>query len=186
VSSLPRTIPAGDVELRPLAPTDLGDLVGAINTSLVELGPWFTWAQTEADRHQLLTDIQEDAAAFDAGTDFVFGIFEVSTEELVGNVRVNPEEAPGVAAIGYWVRSDRHRRGYATAAVIAATEGTFAHLPVIQRIEIHMDKANVKSFGVPARAGYVLDREVTREIIAPAHTGHGWVWVADRNRWDAS
>lgn len=182
---LPRSLDAGHIVLRPLTEADGPALVDAINASLPELQRWFTWARDLVDAAEQTDRLSAAASCFDAGTDYEYGIIERDTGALVGCIRLNPQEAPNVAAIGYWVRSDRHRRGYATSATVAVTRAAFDVLRRIERIEIHMDKANVASTGVPGRAGYVLDREETREILAPGHTGKGWVWVADKLRWAA-
>jgi len=121
-------------------------------------------------------------AAFLAGQDFEFSLFETGAEELVGGLRVNPVVAPGTAEIGYWVRSDRHRRGYATEAVTLATAAAFESLAALSQIEIQMDPANRPSQGVAARAGNRLDREIERLAEAPAHTSRALVWTIQRPR----
>ena len=180
---IPDVAPAGEVDLRRIAEDHVDALVAAITSSLEELRPWFPWATEPPDPVQQVGRVRELTVAFDAGTDFEFGIFEGATQELVGALRLNPHEGPGTGAIGYWVRSDRQRRGYASAAVRAATSAAFDHLPAVEQIEIHMDRANVASTGVARSAGYTLDREVTRDVLTPGHTGRGWVWVAERGRW---
>jgi RimJ/RimL family protein N-acetyltransferase len=103
-----------------------------------------------------------------------------------GGCRLNPTAGPGAAGIGYWVRSDRARRGYATAATRAATTATFEHLSHIERVYIHMDQANVASVAVPTKLGFELDHEEDRPIEASGHTGRGYVWVMTRDTWCAS
>ena len=54
----------------------------------------------------------------------------------------------------------------------------------MDRVEIRHDKANVASGGVPAKLGFTLVEEYTREITAPAETGTGYVWRMERNEWE--
>jgi RimJ/RimL family protein N-acetyltransferase len=68
--------------------------------------------------------------------------------------------------IGYWVGSDRHRRGYATAAAQCLTDSGFACVDGVARIEIRMDRANVASAGVPAKLGYELAGEAAYDKLA--------------------
>ncbi len=85
-----------------------------------------------------------------------------------------------MAELGYWIRSDRHRRGYATCLVRAATNAVFEHLPEIDQIQVRMDRANGPSAGVARSAGLTLSDEVDRPIVAPGHTGRALVWIANR------
>jgi RimJ/RimL family protein N-acetyltransferase len=121
--------------------------------------------------------------AFGAGTDYEFAVVEPDSGELVGGLRLNPGAGARTAGIGYWIRSDRHRLGYASAASRAITTATLESLPTIERIEIHMDQANHASAAVARSAGFALEREVERDFLAPAHTGRGFVWVTTRSRW---
>ena len=90
---------------------------------------------------------------------------------------------PRAAEIGYWVRSDRHNRGYATTAVGALTDAAFGGLADLERIEIHMDRANVASARVPEKLGYRFVRTERRDRLAVAHTGQGYVLERTRHDW---
>ena len=85
--------------------------------------------------------------------------------------------------LGYWVRSDKHRRGYATTASAALTDAAFERLPDVERVEIHVDTANVASNGVAAKLGYVLDHTEDRERLAPAQSGRWSVFTMTRDHW---
>jgi hypothetical protein len=50
-------------------------------------------------------------------------------------------------------------------------------LPGVDRVEIHSDKANVRSAAVPRRLGYRLDRVEPRPVSAPAESGLLMVWT---------
>jgi RimJ/RimL family protein N-acetyltransferase len=181
--TLPDVVPAGAVLLRRLRAGDAVALVEAYAASLPDLARWFSWAQTVPTVDSQSTRLRAADHDFGAGTDFHFAI--THDGELVGELRVNPRAGPRVAAIGYWVHSGHHRQEFATAATRASTTATFAHLPDIDRVEIHMDQANVASVGVARAVGYRLDREVDRDVLAPRHTGRGYVWATTRARWTA-
>ena len=78
--------------------------------------------------------------------------------------------------IGYWVRTDRTRRGIATSAAGALTRAAFS-LPGVERVEIHCDQSNRPSAGVAAKLGYILARTEPKEPAAPGETGRFMVWV---------
>jgi RimJ/RimL family protein N-acetyltransferase len=176
-------ISAGPVQLRRLRPTDAWALVEAVTASLPELGPWFEWAQAPPDLEEQRERLAHADHAFANGEDYEFAMLEPDTGVFVGAVRLNPLAGPRTAGIGYWVRSDRHRRGYASSATYAITTATFAWLPTIDRIEIHMDQANNASVAVARHVGFELEREVDRDILTPGHTGRGFVWSITRTRW---
>ncbi len=183
MASLPSTIGAGPIELRRWQPGDLSALVDAVSASLAELRVWMPWA-----RDPVTTDSYEEVlknfdAAFDAGTEFVFGIFETSGSAVVGGCGLHCGQGPGIGEIGYWVRTDRYRRGFATAAVRALTTATFHYLRDIEEIHVTMDKANAPSAGVPAGLGYKLMMEEDRGIQAPGDTGRGLRWMITRADW---
>jgi len=181
---LPDVLLGGPVELHRLTSAYTIALVDAISESLPDLGQWFPWAQTDPNVEDQRQRSAEADRKFGTGEDFVFVLIQGETRQLVGSLRLDPLVGVGTAGNGYWVRSNQHRRGYASAAVRAASSAAFKYLPAINLLEIQMDQANEASAGVPRKLGYVLDREIERERLAPKHTGRGFVWVMARERWE--
>lgn len=157
------------------------DIVAGMTSSLAELRPWFPWAQGTPSVEDQIVRARESLRAFAAGEDFHFSMVETASGGLVGGLRVNPSRGPSTAEIGYYVHTDRHRRGFASAATRVAAAAAFEHLDWIKRVEVRMDVANTPSIGVAAAAGFVFDREIDRPIAAPAHTGRAQVWTMDRS-----
>ena len=87
--------------------------------------------------------------------------------------------------LGYWVHPSFARRGLATSAARQLTGAALA-LHGITHVEIHHDKANVASAGVPRRLGYWLLGEVPDQIQAPCEIGIECQWRMDRERWDTN
>lgn len=184
--ALPDTVPAGRLELRRWRRECAAELLDAIAASLPELQRWMPWAKrppTLADQEAVLTDGER---AFDAGTDYAYFLREADEGALVGCAGLHRRLGPGAIEIGYWVCSDRHGRGYATAAARALTTTAFRYLADIDRVEIHMDKANHASAAVPRKLGYTLVGEEERKLLAPGHTGKGWIWATRRTDWSPS
>ena len=178
---LPSVIAAGPVELRRLDSTQVDAVVNAITASLPELSRWFLWADTPPGRTQQEQRIRYAEHSFDSGEDFEFSLIEVSSGELVGGLRLNPNTRRDVASIGYWVRTDFHGNGFASAAVRAATQATFEHLPDVITIEIAMDCDNEPSVRVAAAASYTLTAETERPILTSGHSGKGFIWAKHRH-----
>jgi RimJ/RimL family protein N-acetyltransferase len=84
--------------------------------------------------------------------------------------------------IGYWVHVAHVRLGYATEMSEALTHLAFG-IDEIERVEIHHDKANVASAGVPRRLGFGLLSETPDEISAPGEIGVDCAWIVTRGTW---
>src|SRR3954469_1726880 len=124
MAALPEVLSAGPVELRRCRVADLDALMGAIEISQLELARWLPWADPMPTREAELEFLGTRQAAFDADEDWGYFLIESGTDELVGGAGLHPK-APGEVEIGYWVRTDRTRRGYATAAARALTNAAF-------------------------------------------------------------
>ena len=177
---LPISIDAVQIELRRLHEEHVEAVVAAMALSLPELSVWFPWAQARPDQTVQLDRARRAVDAFEAGRDFEFSLVEIVSREIVGGFRINPLAGERMAEFGYWIRSDRHRRGYATQAVRAATTAVFTHLPHIAEVQVHTDRANLASARVASAAGFTLAGEIDRPAAAPGHTGKALVWVAIR------
>jgi len=180
MAALPDVLPAGSVQLRRCRLGNLDALMDAVARSQSELARWLPWADpmptVEAEREFLL----QQQRSFDADEDWGYFLIASGTDDLVGGAGLHPR-ARGVVEIGYWVRTDCTRRGYATAAAGALTSAAFAHLPDVERVGIRMDQANVASAAVPPKLGYRLDGEdPLRDIVASGHSGKGWIWICTR------
>jgi len=116
MAALPDAITAGPIELRRWQPGDLPAVLDAVSASLAELRVWMPWARDPVTAESYADVLENFHATFDAGTEFVFGMFETSGPAVVGGCGLHFRQGPGVGEIGYWVRTDRHRRGFATAA----------------------------------------------------------------------
>jgi len=180
---MPDVLEASPLNLVRWRPEVVDEVLEAVRASFADLQLWMHWAQTMPTRQQQQEALTEGAAAFDAGTEFGFLFRETATGELVGGGGVHRRVGPGAVEIGYWVRSDRHNRGYATRATRAMTDATFTHLADVDRIEIHMDRANNASARIPEKLGYRLLRVEPREKLALGQTGMSCVWEKHRDEW---
>ena len=163
--------------LRCFAPTDAPLVSRAIEASLEHLRTFLPWARAEPlsldERVGLLRQFRGE---FDLDRDQTFGLFSPDERELVGGAGLHLRVGPHAREIGYWVRADVTRRGYATEAVAALTQIALlaqgAH-----RLEIHCDPRNVASSGVPRKLGFV--HEATRRRVVDVDAAR----AADRMIW---
>lgn len=150
--------------------------MSAISISQPDLARWLPWADPMPSREAEEAFLRDRWRDFDADKLYGFAVIEEATSEIVGTAGLHPK-VPGLAEIGYWVRSDRTGRGYATAAARRLTTAAFEHLSTVSKVIIRMDRANQASAAIPRKLGFVLEETYEyREIVASGHTGHGLVW----------
>jgi ribosomal-protein-serine acetyltransferase len=183
VERLPDTIPSPRLKLRRWVATDAADLCAAVTANLEHLRPWMPWIAAEpvsiAERMALLAQWQSE---WERGGDAVIGAFLDGV--IVGSTGIHRRRGPGVLEIGYWVHRDHTRNGYATEIAASLTTAAFT-VPDIDRVEIHHDKANVASAGVPRSLGYTFAGETLDAVTSPGEVGIDCRWVVQRHEWMA-
>jgi RimJ/RimL family protein N-acetyltransferase len=180
---MPDRLQAGAIELLRWHSDYVDDIMAAVESSYSELHQWMAWAQTMPTREAMNAVIAEGAASFEADREWQYVLLEVASNELVGGAGLHRRVGPDGLEIGYWVRTDRTGRGYATSSARSLTDAAFASSLGVERVEIHMDQANLASVAVPRKLGFHLALEEDRDILAPGHTGRGFIWAVERARW---
>ena len=183
--TLPEQLTAGPITLHRRGLRDVPELRSAIRTSVDELRAFLRWA---ADGVQTTQDLEAAVAArdrdFEAGIGFEYVMREIASDELVGEAGGDVRDQGAVVEVGYWVRTDRVGRGYAAAAAAALTSVAFDASPDVARVELRMDKGNMRSRRVAERLGFALvGDEVFDGERLTGQTGQGWIWAIDRAAW---
>jgi ribosomal-protein-serine acetyltransferase len=144
---------------------------------------WLAWAAEEPmpleRRQAMIDDWDRD---WRRGGDVVLGVF--LDGHLVGGCGLHRRIAADGLEIGYWIHPAHIRRGFATRAAGLLTDAALG-VPGITHVEIHHDKANVASAGVPRKLGFQWLGETADEPMAPGDLGIEWRWRMDRARWQA-
>jgi RimJ/RimL family protein N-acetyltransferase len=178
---LPQLVTTERLVLRTWREDDAEALGAAITASLDHLLPWMPWAALEPlpieDRRKLITGWETEWAS---GADVVFGVFLDGA--VIGGCGLHRRIGPHGIEIGYWIHTDHTRQGYATELSAALTDVAFT-VDGIERVEIHHDRANTASRGVPRRLGYELTGEAPAEAAAPSETGVNCVWSVTKEQW---
>ncbi len=167
--------------VRRWVPGDAEALTAAIAESIEHLRPWMPWASEEpvsVDRRRAM--IGEWERDWARGGDVILGILLAG--RIVGGCGLHHRIGAQGLEIGYWIHPVFLRRGLATQAAHMLTEAAFS-VPVITRVEIHHDKANRASEGVPRKLGFRLVDEAPDEPAAPAESGICCRWRVDRTTW---
>jgi RimJ/RimL family protein N-acetyltransferase len=162
---------------------DAEPLHRAVTESVEHLRPWLPWiAEEPRTVEQRRALIAGWTAGHGPDGDLVFGMF--LGDEVVGGCGLHRRLGPDALEIGYWVHAAHLRRGFATAGAAAMTTVAF-DFPEIRRVEIHHDRANAPSAGVPRALGFTRGGERPSVAQAPAETGVHVIWTILREQWAA-
>ena len=162
----PERIETSRLHLRCWRPGDAPLIQEAIADSLEHLRPWLPWALAEPSPPAAMAErLELFAAWFQVGEDWHYGIFSPDEQRVIGGCGLHPRIGPLGIEIGYWIRAEETRRGYATEAAEALTRAALV-LPGIERVEIRCDARNLPSAGIPRKLGYRLV-ETRRDNAAP-------------------
>jgi RimJ/RimL family protein N-acetyltransferase len=180
---LPDRIETDRLVLRTWTVDDAEALAVAITESIEHLRPWMPWIAHEPlaleDRQKLITEWD---TKWRAGEDAVYGVFHDGA--VVGGTGLHRRVGPGALEIGYWIHVDFARRGFATELSAALTGAAF-DLGDIERVEIHHDKGNVASEGVPRALGNTFTGDVAAAVAAPSESGVQCIWSMTRAEWES-
>jgi ribosomal-protein-serine acetyltransferase len=177
----PVELRTGDVVIRTWRADDARALGEAIGDSLDHLRPWMPWIASEPlPRSERRAMLRRWSAQSGPDEDHLFGIFHDGA--VVGGCGIHNRIGPGVREIGYWVRRGWTRQGIATRAARELTSYALA-MSGVARVEIHHDRANVASAGVPRGLGYTFAGESAEQIDAPGESGINCRWQMTPAAW---
>jgi RimJ/RimL family protein N-acetyltransferase len=167
--------------LRRWVPKDAEALGRAVAESAAHLRPWMDWiAEEPVPLEQRRARIEEWEQEWSQGGDVILGVFVDG--HVVGGCGLHHRIGAGGLEIGYWIHSAFLRRGLATRTARALTDAAFG-VAGIARVEIHHDKANQASAGVPRKLGFEWLGESPDEPAAPADLGIEWRWRMKKEGW---
>lgn len=150
-------------------PRDAALVKEAIDSSLDHLRPFMAWADDEPQPvEQKVALLRRFRAAFDAGENFTYGIFDAEERQVLGGTGLHPRIGPGGLEIGYFVRASATRQGIATESSAALIRVAF-EVCEADRVEIRIDPRNRASFGIPRRLGFPEEATLRRRL--PARDG---------------
>ncbi|NLD77489.1 MAG: GNAT family N-acetyltransferase [Acidimicrobiales bacterium] len=190
VERLPRRIDSERLVIRCWEPDDVDLLIAAVQASLDHLRPWMPWIADEPlGRDERLDLMDEWQTAWASGGDVVYGVFlrpDPGSPDpdpvVVGGAGLHRRLGPGGLEVGYWVHAHHTRRGYATEIAGALTDAAFAQ-PDIDRVEVHHDRANEASAGVPRKLGFGYVGSRPSDVVAPGESGQECAWRITRAGW---
>jgi ribosomal-protein-serine acetyltransferase len=180
---LPETVESDRLVLRGWRSADAEALHALVAANRDHLRPWMAWAEEPATAEQNRSLFTGWDATRLAGGEAVYGLF--LDGEAVGGTGLHPRLGPGGLEIGYWVAAAWTRRGLATEAAAALTTTALAY-PGIDHVEIHHDRANRASAGIPRALGFTYIGDQPREPVAPSEVGYQSVWRVTAATWSGA
>lgn len=143
--------------IRPPKPGDAKPINLAINQSLKEIGRWMPWASDPS--------LETTADFIKRGIQYwqtyqpkeLPMIIELkSTGEIIAASGFNEKSnfAVPMFEIGYWINTKHAGNGFITEAIIAITRFAFEYFSAA-RVQISVQKENIKSINVAQRAGFI-------------------------------
>ena len=154
---IPEAIETSRLQLRATRAGHEQAVHAAVIESLPELLPWMPWTHPLPEAGDTAAHCSDALEKWLAREILDFCFFERSDGEFVGKGGLHTIDwnVPKFE-IGYWIRSSRAARGYATEATIALATFARARLGA-HRIEITSDARNLASRRVAAKAGFTLE-----------------------------
>jgi RimJ/RimL family protein N-acetyltransferase len=155
----------GVVSLRPLQMADCEAIYTSVRESIAELSRWLPWCHPGYAPADTSGFVGTSIRWWAEGSQFTFGIFDVTDGAHIGVIGVNHlNRQHGYANIGYWVRTGRTGRGFAPRAVRLVARFAFDTLGMA-RVEIAAEPDNLASRRVAEKAGAKLEAVVRNRIV---------------------
>jgi RimJ/RimL family protein N-acetyltransferase len=157
-------------------------MISAVTSSLSELRAWMPWASSIPTLDEMRVTLDQGDIRFGLNEDWPYVICDQEAE-LVGSTGLHRRSGPDVVEIGYWIRSERTGRGYATSVARALTDAAFHCDPRIEHVEISSHERNAASQPVARKLGYEVVREVPKGSQGSVPGGTFLIWSVDRAAW---
>lgn len=153
----PRDLIGEGLVLRPAGPADAEALYEAVRESLAPLSAWLSWCHAGYALEDARTWLGSRRAAWLAGEDFSWLVWEAASGRLLGGAGLNQFDWPHRRAnLGYWTRASACGQGVAVRATRLVARFGFEALG-LERIEIVAAVGNRPSQRVAEKAGAVRE-----------------------------
>lgn len=151
--------------IRCYQPNDAPLLKQAIDESLNHLREWMPWAMSEPEPiNKKIERIRSFQEHFKQGKDFIYGVFNLAEDMVLGGTGLHNRLGGNALEIGYWIHADHVNQGLATEISAALTKIAF-EVYKVGRVEIHCDPENLRSAAIPRKLGYNHDGTLRRRVL---------------------
>lgn len=143
--------------LRPYTPQDAEALRVTTARCKEHLQEFLPWARFEPQTlEQKLDLILGFRAQFDASGNYVYGIFDSQSGELLGGTGLHPRLEGGAFETGYWITPEAQGQGFISESTRAICRIGFDALQ-LDMLGIRMEVPNTRSENVARKLGFVRE-----------------------------
>ena len=145
---------------------DVAPLEDAVRASLVDLHEWLPWAHMDYTHDDAVAFVRDSISARKEAKAFDYAIrSRDNLERHLGNISIWQTSRSGkIGEIGYWIRTDEARQGY-------ATEGTRAMIRVgfqsmgLHKVTLRIAVGNRGSERVAEKLGFAHEGVLREELL---------------------
>lgn len=151
------------MELRAPSTGDAPELVDAIGSSLEALRRFMPWAWLPLDLDGTVDLLRRFRGDFESGRDRVYIGRDRASGVLLGCFGVHDRVGATGRELGYWIRTGHDGQGR-TSELARALARCLIELEGFDRVEVHMDVANLASQRVAANVGCTYEATLRRRL----------------------
>lgn len=145
-------------------PSDAALFKEAIDESIEHLLPWMPFAKNEPETLEKKIDLlRRFRGQFDLNQSYTYGIFNQDESKFIGSTGFHVKPDTNVFEIGYWLSKNETGKGYIIESTKALIKVGF-EIAQKQRIEIHCDPNNIKSYAIPQKLGFNLEATLKNRL----------------------
>jgi RimJ/RimL family protein N-acetyltransferase len=145
---------------------DVPLLKESIDSSIEHLLPWMPWARNEPQTFdEKVALLRVFRGQFDADENYPYGIYTHDESRQLGGAGLHPRGGPGSLEIGYFIRANALRQGYATEVAAVLTRAAI-EISGVERVDIQIEPENERSAGVPRKLGFTHEGTLRRRLEA--------------------
>ena len=151
------------IELRAFRDEHAPDLWNAVEASREHLKPWMPWVNGHISIDVSREYVRRMQAKWILREDMPMGIWRKSDTQFIGATGLHRFDwAIPSMEVGYWICPEAQGNGYVTEAVKLMSSFAFCHL-LAERVTICCNSKNLRSAGVPPRAGFSHEATMRQE-----------------------
>lgn len=147
--------------MRPFAITDAPSVQFLLEKNREYMLDWIPWAKDEPESVDIKRKkIRLWTAEFYQDIKYTYGVFDRSTDQLIGIQYLFTRQGPGILEIGYIIDEDQAGKGLATHSSYALTKLSIDLLKP-EKMVIICSPDNIASARIPEKLGYHEESQTT-------------------------
>lgn len=156
------------VTVRAYRPEDVDRMFVAAKESVAELAPYETWCRPGYTRDEAAGYVDWCMDTWSRGEAYYFAVEDIATGEFLGSSGLSDLHVEHRrAGLGFWIRSTRTGRGFATEAAQIVGHLAFKNLD-LERLELEIAVDNAASRRVADKLGCQFEGILHRRLVLPA------------------